>query len=81
MTIIHLSQQNRLSGLEARLEAIRTETALYRDKIAVVEDLTVKRADVSARIDVIRELDKNRFARVEVLEMLARENAVADVAY
>ncbi len=72
MTIVHLSQQNRLSGLEARLEAIRTETALYRDKIAVVEDLTVKRADVSERIDVIRELDKNRFARVEVLEMLAR---------
>lgn len=72
MTIVHLSQQNRISALEAKLEAIRSETDLYRDKIAVVEDLTVKRADVSERIDVIRELDRNRFARVEVLEMLAR---------
>jgi Tfp pilus assembly protein PilN len=72
MIIIHLSQQSQLNTLESRLEAIRTETDLYRDKIAVVEDLTVKRADVSSRIDVIRELDKNRFARVEVLEMLAR---------
>lgn len=72
MTIVHLSQQNRITALEAKLESIRTETDLYRDKIAVVEDLTVKRADVSERIDVIRELDKNRFARVEVLEMLAR---------
>lgn len=72
MTIVHLSQQNRLSALEARLEAIRSETDIYRDKIAVVEDLTMKRADVSERIDVIQELDRNRFARVEVLEMLAR---------
>ncbi|MCB1058654.1 MAG: type IV pilus assembly protein PilM [Calditrichaeota bacterium] len=72
MTILHLGQQNKLSGLEARLEAIRAETDLYRDKISIVEDLTLKRADVSERIDVIRELDKNRFARVEVLEMLAR---------
>lgn len=72
MIILHLSQQSQLNTLENRLEAIRSETDLYRDKIAVVEDLTVKRADVSSRIDVIRELDKNRFARVEVLEMLAR---------
>jgi type IV pilus assembly protein PilM len=72
MTIVHLSQQNQLNSLEARLEAIRTETDLYRDKITIVEDLTMKRADVSERIDVIRELDKNRFARVEVLEMIAR---------
>ncbi|MBK8128647.1 MAG: PilN domain-containing protein [bacterium] len=72
MTIVHLSQQNRLSALESRLEAIRSETDIYRDKIAVVEDLTMKRADVSERIDVIQELDRNRFARVEVLEMLAR---------
>ncbi|MBK6767054.1 MAG: type IV pilus assembly protein PilM [bacterium] len=70
--IVHLNQQSSLNALEARLQTIREETDLYRDKIAVVEDLTFKRADVSARIDVIRELDKNRFARVEVLEMLAQ---------
>ncbi|MCB9366695.1 MAG: type IV pilus assembly protein PilM [Calditrichaeota bacterium] len=70
--IVHLNQVTKLNGLEARLEAIREETDLYRDKIAVVEDLTVKRADVSSRIDVIRELDRNRFARLDVLEMLAR---------
>jgi Tfp pilus assembly protein PilN len=58
--------------VRGRLEAIRAETDLYRDKIKVVEELTAKRADVAERIDVIQELDKNRFARVELLEMLAR---------
>lgn len=72
MIIVHLNQVSHLSSLESRLQSIRDETALYRDKIAVVEDLSVKRADVSSRIDVIRELDRNRFARLEVLEMLAR---------
>ncbi|MCC6476066.1 type IV pilus assembly protein PilM, partial [bacterium] len=70
--IMHITQESKLSSVRARLEAIRAETDLYRDKIQVVEELTTKRADVAERIDVIQELDKNRFARVELLEMLAR---------
>jgi type IV pilus assembly protein PilM len=70
--VIHIGQETRLTARTARLNEIRSETDLYRDKIAVVEDLTKKRADISARIDVIRELDKNRFARVELMSLVNR---------
>jgi Tfp pilus assembly protein PilN len=43
---------------------------LYRDKIALVEQLTQKRADVAARIDVISGLDRNRFARIRVMQLV-----------
>jgi len=70
MAIVHISQETRLGGLQARLGKIRSETDLYRDKIAVVEDLTRKRADISARIDIIRDLDRNRFERVELMSLV-----------
>lgn len=70
MGMIYLSQENSLSVLHQRLKAIRRETDIYRDKIALVEDLGNKRADVAARIDVISDLDRNRFARVKVMQLL-----------
>ncbi|HEY3296262.1 MAG TPA: type IV pilus assembly protein PilM [bacterium] len=70
MGMIYLSQENTLNGLNQKLKSIRKETDLYRDKIALVEELTRKRADVSARIDVISELDRNRFARVKVMQLV-----------
>ncbi|MBU0691168.1 type IV pilus assembly protein PilM [bacterium] len=70
--VIHIGQETRLTARSVRLKEIRAETDLYRDKIAMVEDLTRKRADISARIDVIRELDKNRFARVALMSLVNR---------
>ena len=72
MGVIHIGQETRLTARAAKLKEIRAETDLYRDKIAVVEELTKKRADISARIDVIRDLDKNRFARVELMSLVNR---------
>lgn len=68
--IAFIAQENKLSALNTELDKVRKEADLYRDKIALVEDLTAKRADVSARIDVISELDKNRFARIRLLQTL-----------
>jgi type IV pilus assembly protein PilM len=70
VVLVHLSQESRLSSLRGRMDKLKKETDIYRDKIAVVEDLTKKRGDVAARIDVISELDKNRFARIRVMDLL-----------
>lgn len=70
--MMHLTQEGRLAVLQNQLSTVRKETDLYRDKIQLVEELTAKRADVAARIDVISELDRNRFARVRVMDLLNR---------
>jgi Tfp pilus assembly protein PilN len=66
----HLSQEAKLGSLSGQLTDIRRETDLYRDKIALVEQLTQKRADVAARIDVISGLDRNRFVRIRIMQFL-----------
>jgi type IV pilus assembly protein PilN len=71
MGLIYMAQNNTLTSLNHKLAAIRKETDLYRDKISMVEDLNRKRADIAARIDVITDLDKNRFARIKVLQLLS----------
>jgi type IV pilus assembly protein PilM len=70
MAIAHIAQENQLAELNRQLADVKSEADVYRDKIALVEDLTAKRADVSARIDVITDLDKNRFARVKMLQIV-----------
>ncbi len=72
MVMLHITQENKLAALQGRLDNLKKETDLYRDKIALVEDLTQKRADIAARIDVIASLDKNRFARVKMAQLLNR---------
>jgi Tfp pilus assembly protein PilN len=76
IVMVHLAQESKLAGLHARLQEVRKESALYRDKIALVEELSRKRADVATRIDVISGLDRNRFARVRLLQ-LATDNLPA----
>ncbi|MBI5059413.1 type IV pilus assembly protein PilM [candidate division KSB1 bacterium] len=70
MAIAHIAQENQLTDLNRQLAEVKSEADVYRDKIALVEDLTAKRADVSARIDVISDLDKNRFARIKLLQLV-----------
>lgn len=67
---VHISQDNRLNVLRSHFAKVKEETDLYRDKIALVEELTKKRADIAARIDVISELDRNRFARIKLMQLL-----------
>jgi type IV pilus assembly protein PilM len=70
MGIAYIAQENTLGSLTTELDKVKKEADLYRDKIALVEDLTTKRADVSTRIDVISELDRNRFARIRLMQSL-----------
>ncbi len=79
MVMSHIMQESKLAGLRGRLEKVQSETDIYRDKIALVEDLTAKRADIAARIDVIQDLDKNRFARIKLLQLL--NNTVPELTW
>lgn len=79
LLMLHLSQESRLVAFNSHLKDIRKETDMYRDKIALVEELTQKRADVAARIDVIAELDRNRFARIRMMQIL--NNSVPELTW
>jgi Tfp pilus assembly protein PilN len=79
IAMTHLSQESKLTSLHDKLKGIQKETDLYRDKIALVEQLGNKRADVAARIDVISDLDRNRFARVKLMQLL--NNALPDLTW
>ncbi|MFZ5434100.1 MAG: type IV pilus assembly protein PilM [Calditrichota bacterium] len=70
VVMVYLSQESKLMSLEKQLGAVRKEADLYRDKIALVEELSQKRADIAARMDVISELDRNRFARIKIMQIL-----------
>jgi type IV pilus assembly protein PilM len=79
MFVVYLSQQQKITNAKNKLAAIRKETSIYQDKIALVEELTNKRNDVSSRIDVISDLDRNRFARVKYMQLI--NNSVPELTW
>ncbi|MBU0509529.1 type IV pilus assembly protein PilM [bacterium] len=79
MVMVYLSQEGALDALGKRLEGIRKEASLYQDKIELVESLSRKRADIAARMDVISRLDRNRFARIRLLQLI--NNALPELTW
>ncbi len=72
MVIATVVQENKLGILKKRLVEVQQEAALYADKIAVVEELTAKRADIAKRITLIEQLDHDRFLRIHLLDEINR---------
>jgi len=72
MVVATVVQENKLGILRKNLSDVQREATLYADKIAVVEELTAKRNDIAARINLIEQLDHNRFLRVHVLDEVNR---------
>jgi type IV pilus assembly protein PilM len=68
MVIATVVQENKLGILKKRLIEVQQETALYADKIAIVEELTAKRTDIANRITLIEQLDHDRFLRIHLLD-------------
>ncbi len=79
MLLTFVMQQATIAGLNQRLAAVRQETDRYRDKINLVEELARKRADVTARIGVIADLDRNRFSRVRLMQIM--NNALPELTW
>jgi len=72
MVIATVVQENKLGILKGSLKEVRREAAIYADKIAVVEELTAKRSDIATRINLIEQLDHDRFLRIHLLDEINR---------
>ena len=68
----HVLRSYEIAGLKSDIEDARVEQEKYRKEADLVTELTKKRKMISQRIQVIEDLDKNRFLRVQLLDELAR---------
>lgn len=68
----HISRSYEISTLKSDISDARVEQDKYRKEAELVTELTQKRRMISLRIEVIEDLDKNRFLRVQLLDELAR---------
>jgi type IV pilus assembly protein PilM len=69
-TTIH--QNAKIGNLHEQIAILDKESAIYQEKITLVEDFTTKRNDIMARVQIIEELDRDRFLRVRLLDEINR---------
>ena len=69
---LHIFRSYEISTLKADVEETRGEQERYKEEAALVADLTEKRRLIAQRIQVIENLDRDRFLRVEHLDEVAR---------
>jgi type IV pilus assembly protein PilN len=68
----HILRSYEIATLKSDIEEARTEQQRYAKEAALVTELTQKRKVITERIEVIEDLDQNRFLRVQLLDELAR---------
>lgn len=68
----HIFHRYEVDAMEAEIETMRAEQEQFRSQAAIVNDLTEKRKLIAERLDVIETLDRNRSARVKLLDEIAR---------
>jgi type IV pilus assembly protein PilN len=69
---IHVFRSYEIANLKSDIAETRRELAKYEGQAALVRDLTARRQAIQQRIQVIENLDKDRFLRVQVLDELVR---------
>ena len=65
-------QANKISALENDIRVAQTETDRYSEEIQKIEDITLKKKQILARMSAIQTLDQNRKYWVKLLEDLVR---------
>jgi type IV pilus assembly protein PilN len=68
----HIFHRYEVDAMKAEIATMRAEQDQYRAQAAVVNDLKEKRELIAERLDVIESLDRNRSARVKLLDEIAR---------
>ncbi|HVP56481.1 MAG TPA: PilN domain-containing protein [bacterium] len=69
---IHIYRSYEIAALKSDIAETKQELSKYEGQAALVRDLTARRKAIEDRIEVIQALDKDRFARVKLLDQLAR---------
>lgn len=65
-------QSSRAGTLETRLEEARADSARLADLRALSDSITARRSEIRDRIDLVQELDQNRFAWAHLMDELSR---------
>lgn len=68
----YVFQQTRIAGLKKDIRQAQNETERYAAEIQKIEDITLKKKQILARMSAIQVLDRNRSYWVNVLEDLVR---------
>jgi type IV pilus assembly protein PilN len=76
---MHIFRAYEIAALKSDIAETRRELAKYEGQAALVRDLTARRKSIEDRLDVIGEIDRDRFLRVYLLDELAR--AVPDYVW
>jgi type IV pilus assembly protein PilN len=70
--VTHTLKVREGAGLEAQIAQLRAESEHYKPQLARIRDITQKRQEVSNRLDIISQLDQERYFRVKLLDEVAR---------
>ncbi len=65
-------QGSRLSSIEREVVTARAEAEQYQKTIALIDEMVRKERELGRRLDLVQQLDRNRFRTVRVLDEVAR---------
>jgi type IV pilus assembly protein PilN len=65
-------QGTRLSAIERDVAAARADADKYRKTIALIDEMVRKEQELNRRLDLVQQLDRNRYDTVRVLDEVAR---------
>jgi type IV pilus assembly protein PilN len=65
-------QSRQVAKLEHAIAEARREQESYKPQLEKIRDITQKREEVRARLDIIARLDRERYYRVQLLDELSR---------
>jgi type IV pilus assembly protein PilN len=68
---IATTQSQQVKRLKADIESARAEAERYKPQLERIQQITQKRQDVRARLDIIANLDRQRYLRVQLLDELS----------
>lgn len=69
---LFFSVGNRRAGIEEELEVARQDSVRYADLIQRTEQLTARRDSIAAKVDIIQEIDQDRYVWPHIMDEVAR---------
>lgn len=69
---VHTLQTREVGRLESEIATLRAESESYKPQLEKIRQITQKRQDVTARLDIIANLDQERYFRVKLMDEVAR---------